>query len=261
MKKKINRVILLGRKLGAREALRYLINKRVEVPLVVSKKGEPLWEYAKERGIRVYNDDDPVYSMIERRDKSVLDVDLVISYLFWKKIRHPLISAGKIGCINFHPAPLPDYKSRAGYNTAILDMRAWFGVSAHFIDSEKFDSGPIIKVLRFKMDPHKETAYSLEKRTQLKLFELFRDVIDDFLLGKAIKTSKNTGGLYLTSEELEKMKEVDLRRDSLEFINRKVRAFFFPPYNGATITVKNQKFTLINEEVMKLIGEIISKQK
>ena len=41
---------------------------------------------------------------------------------------------GRIGCLNFHPAPLPDLRGVGGYNVAILEgMREW-GVSCHFVD-------------------------------------------------------------------------------------------------------------------------------
>ena len=49
------------------------------------------------------------------------DVDVVISFLFPKLIREPLLSLGRIGCLNFHPAPLPDFRGLGGYNVAILE--------------------------------------------------------------------------------------------------------------------------------------------
>ena len=62
------------------------------------------------------------------------DVDLVISFLFWNRIREPLISLGRVGCLNFHPAPLPDLRGVGGYNVAVLEgLREW-GVSCHFVD-------------------------------------------------------------------------------------------------------------------------------
>ena len=45
----------------------------------------------------------------------------MISFLYWRLIREPLISLGRIGCLNFHPAPLPDLRGLGGYNVAILE--------------------------------------------------------------------------------------------------------------------------------------------
>ena len=79
------------------------------------------------------------------------EVDVVISFLYWKLIREPLISLGRIGCLNFHPAPLPDLRGLGGYNVAILEGRDEWGVSCHFVD-ERFDTGDLVEVERFPID-------------------------------------------------------------------------------------------------------------
>lgn len=264
---RLRSVILLGRKLGAARALEFLLKKGIGVKLVVAPKDEPynptfsstLAKVARRHHIPVFFDDVGVYRLIARNDPLVRDVDLVISYLYWRRILEPLINRGYRGCINFHPAPLPDYKSRAGYNTAILEGRKKFGVSVHFIDSEKFDSGPIIKTLYFPMDPEKDTVFSLMAKTNAKLFELFKETIELFIKKERIPTRPNRGGLYLTGDQLEKTKAVNLRRDSLAVIDRKIRAFFSPPYSGAHITVRGKKYTLLNEEMLKVAAGLIAK--
>src|SRR3989344_675745 len=180
-------------------------------------------------------------------------------YIQSEQIKEPLFKLGRLGCLNFHPAPLPDYKSRAGYNTAILDRKNEFGVSVHFIDSEQFDAGPIIEVLRWPIDSQAETVLSLESTAQEKLFVLFKKTIQRFMRGEQIITFANAGGYYLTSKQLEAMKEVDLEKDSLEEIDRKIRAFFFPPYTGAYIRVGGQKITLVNQTVLDLLARKITK--
>ena len=259
----IKKAILLGRKTGAAQALKWLLENKIAVPLVVADQNESkpgyLSNVAENLGIPVYFDDTPVYKMIEERSPLLANVDLVISYLHPKKIRVPLFKLGKRGCVNFHPAPLPEYKSRAGYNTAILDQKNEFGVSAHFIDSEKFDSGPIIKVLKFPIDHSTEIVLSLEKKTQDKLFELFVQTMELFLSGKDIETTENSGGLYLTAKELERLKIVDPAKDSTEEIDRKIRAFFFPPHHGAKIILAGKEYTLVNKEVLEHIAKLIHK--
>jgi methionyl-tRNA formyltransferase len=259
--RKIKKVILLGRKPGAAKALLFLLKNKVEVPLVVANKEEKydfnLKDIAKKNKIRVIYNDNDLYNLI-KKNKLVENVDLVISYLYWRKIKEPLIKLGKVGCINFHPAPLPDYKGRAGYNTAILDRKNWFGVSAHFIDSENFDVGPIIEVLKFPLDIKHETALSLEKKSQDKLLVLFEKVLNKFFVGKTIKIQPNKGGLYLNKFQLEELKEIK-ESDDGETINRKIRAFFFPPYSGAKIKLKGQEFTLVNQEILNQLREYLDK--
>lgn len=258
-KNPLQKVILLGRKTTAVSALHWLLEHRIEIPFVVTNKGESVAEAARAAGIPVIYDSAKLYEKIERDDRSTRNVDLVISYLFTERIREPLIKLGKRGCVNFHPAPLPDYKSRAGYNTAILEQRKTYGVSSHFIDSEAFDAGPIIKVMRFPIDSKKETAWSLEKKAQAKVEQLFKETMGLFMSGKPIRTKKNRGGLYLTSIQLEKLKEVFPQTESYAEIERKIRAFFFPPHQGAYITLNGSKYTLLGDEMLKLLADLLKK--
>src|SRR3989344_3732599 len=240
-------IIFLGRKPMAYEAIKYLFSLGFSLKYIILENPEYCY------GTPVNDNDTDIYQLIAKKDKNINDIDLVVSFLYWKKIKKPLIDLAKFGCVNFHPAPLPDYKGRAGYNTAILDGKKYFGVSAHYIDSEQLDTGPIIKVIKFKIDPDKENAHSLEAKTQKKLFELFKYIIDTTNKKTKFTVSKNSGGTYLSTPQLESLKLVDLKNDSPDIINRKIRAFFFPPYSGAKIEVKGQEYTLINEEILRYI--------
>lgn len=263
---KIKNVIFMGRKPGAASALEYLVKKGFKVALVVAPKNESglikLEDVAKKYVIPVYHEIDQVYRLMEKTADDLADVDLVISYLFWKKIKLPLIRLAKRGCINFHPAPLPDYKGRAGYNTAILEEKKHFGVSAHFIDSEEFDSGPIIDVLRFPIRSKHETAFSLERKTQEKLLELFKKTIDKFCGQNIIKVKNNVGGTYWTRQNLEDAKVIDFKEKKFnaDEIKKKIRAFFFPPYSGAKIKIDDEYFTLIDDQILKYIHQLINEK-
>jgi methionyl-tRNA formyltransferase len=260
----IKKVILLCRKVSVLECAQFLLEQKITIAAIVIHPNDPakkdLQKIARTKKILFFTDDAPLYKLIEAKDKRLQNVDLVISYLFWKKIKRSLIELGAKGCVNFHPAPLPDYKSRAGYNTAILHGRKQFGVTAHFIEGETFDSGKIIKVLRFTMNPKTETVISLEQRTQVKLVELFKSVITDFLRDKKFRLTPNKGGLYLTAEQLDKLKQIDTAKESSEEIHRKIRAFFFPPHTGAYITINGEKFTLLNEEMLLYIAQLLARK-
>lgn len=261
-KNNLNRVLFLGRKPGASKALKYLLKKGIKVNLVLGSAEETfkdaLYLTAKEKNITFISDDKKLYEMIAQKHKLTRNVDLVISYLYGKKIKQPLIDVPKLGCINFHPAPLPDYKGRAGYNTAILEGKKEYGVSVHFIDSEKLDSGPIIKVLRFPVSEN-ENAMTLYEKTQKKLLTLFKQTVPLFLSGDKISVVENKGGLFLNRQELENLKIVDLEKESPELINKKIRAFFFPPYTGAKINISGQEFTLVNDQILKFLADLLNK--
>ena len=258
----LKRVIFMGRKPSAARAFMHLVAQGIHVPLLVapeSAEQNPALHAAATAHGSLIVEDAEAYAMVAQTHAACQDIDLVISFLYPKKIRAPLYTLGTYGCVNFHPAPLPDYKSRAGYNTAILDGRTEYGVSAHFITSDAFDAGEIIKVQRFPMDSETETAYSLEAKSQRALVDLFGEVIGLFAPGTPILTTPNVGGLYLTSKQLEALREIHPERESAEEIRRKCRAFFFPPYDGATLEVNGQRFTLVDETILQDMARRLKK--
>ncbi len=114
---------------------------------------------AKELGI-------PVVSMEEAEEYDINnpgDIDIVVSYLYWRKIRKPLIESPKYGCINFHPAILLDWRGTAGYNVAILNKLPEWGATAHYVD-ESIDTGAIIRVYKFNFDQSKQLSSRKGKR-------------------------------------------------------------------------------------------------
>jgi len=248
---KLKRVIFLGRKPLSVKAVEFLLEQNIQISLIVAPEKE---NYPS--SVPIISDNKELYAMIEAGNEKTKDIDLVISYLYPKRIKTSLINLPKYGCINFHPAPLPDYKSRAGYNTAILDRRDWFGVSAHFIDSEEFDAGPIIEVLSFPINPD-GYLMDLISESQEQLFVLFKKTIKKFQQGNEIITKEYRGGLYLDGRELEQLKLINIEKDSLEEIKKKIRAFFFPPYRGATIEIKGEKFTLLDEDTLQYLAKIL----
>lgn len=256
--KPVERVIFLGRKPLAVEAAKFLLGQNIQIALIVcpstGKDAAAFLEFGRENNITVLNDGKALYQMIKDGDERTKNIDLVISYLYPRRIKMPLIKLGALGCVNFHPAPLPDYKSRAGYNTAISEGKKEFGVSAHFVDSEEFDAGPIIRVSRFPISAD-EQVMDLVEKTQEKLLVLFKEVIARFQKQLPIEIAENKGGLYLTGEQLEHLKEVDLDKDSPEEIHKKIRAFFYPPYHGATVSIKGEKFTLVNESTLRYLAD------
>jgi len=230
------RAIFMGKhKRSAVAALEYLMQRGIDVPAVVAPDDpgdaadEQRLDLAAERhGLKLRSDDD-----LYQGDASLEGLDLVLSFLFWKRIRRPLIEAGRIGCLNFHPAPLPDMRGLGGYNVAILEDFAEWGVSAHFVD-EDFDTGDLVRVERFPIDREHETALSLDIRAQERLLGLFRGVIDMTLTGVDLPRRPQGEGRYVTREEFETLRVIDLS-DPPEVTERRVRAYWYPPYDGATL--------------------------
>ena len=242
------KLLFMGRKKQSADLLRWTIEQGHEIVAVCTDdqfENSPTAAVARELKI-------PILSM-EEAEEYVLshDVDLIVSYLYWRKIRKPLIENNRFGCINFHPAILPDYKGCGGYNIAILNKLSEWGVTVHYVD-ENIDTGPIINVRRFPFDCHTATAKSLEKITQDALVELYKETITEFAAKGRLKPLDldNSQGVYISRKQMNEMKiitEEELNDEDLDF---KIRAFWFPPYDGAYIERNGKRYTLVTKEIL-----------
>jgi methionyl-tRNA formyltransferase len=204
---------------------------------------------AERAGLPLLTDGD-LYAAIEQPGGKLdlTDIDLVLSFLFWKRIRRPLIELGRVGCLNFHPAPLPEMRGIGGYNVAILEDWEEWGVSAHFVD-EEFDTGDVVRVDRFSLDRERETALSLDVRSQQHLLEVFRWTVDQVLAGERLPRTSQGDGRYVTRAEFEALRRVG-PDDPAELTARRIRAFWYPPHDGATIDIDGQTITLVDRALL-----------
>ena len=233
------KVIFLGKnKPSVIKGLRYLIKNKINVVAIagVTEKNYP---------------NIPVLTDNQLYLKKFLDIDIIISYLYTKKIKKSFLSLPKIGCINFHPAPLPNLRGVSGYSFGIFKGVKEWGVSAHFVDKD-FDTGDIIKVKKFSINSDKETAFSLEEKSQLHLYELFKETIDIILKKEVLPRIKQKKGHYYSKKEFEELRKIR-NTDNLATIDKKIRGCWFPPYPGASINIKSKEFTLINDKILKEI--------
>ncbi|MBA3299176.1 MAG: formyl transferase [Thermoleophilaceae bacterium] len=246
------RAIFMGKsKRSAVGALEHLLERGWEVPAVVAPAPDPsaapeqrLDLAAERHGLALVTDDDLYASIGE-----LGEVDLVLSFLFWKRIRRPLIELPRLGCINFHPAPLPDMRGIGGYNVAILEGWDQWGVSAHQVD-EEFDTGDLVQVDRFPIDPDRETAFSLALQSQERLLATFRSVVDRALAGEELPRTPQGDGRYVTRAEFEELRRVR-PDDTPERLARRIRAFWHPPYDGATLEVAGQVVTVMDAGLLQ----------
>jgi len=233
-------------KRSAARALQWLVNEGAEVAAVVA--GEPADFTADEQRV----------DLVARRHGLALTsyeelsaappagVDLVISFLFWKRIREPILSLGRIGCLNFHPAPLPDIRGLGGYNVAVLEgMTAW-GVSCHYVDAD-FDTGDLVEVERFPIDAESSTALSVDIESQEHMFGLFQRVMRRVLAGEELAREPQGQGRYVGQDEFEALRRVQPGDD----LDRKLRAFWYPPYPGAVIEVAGRELTLVDDRLLR----------
>lgn len=222
--------ILLGSKPASVVALLYLIERGWSVKCVIASPtqakwipGPSLYEIAKKLGVQV----------IEKQSElSEAPVDLVISYMCRFRVRKKTLELGNYA-INFHAGPLPEFGGWAFYNSAILEEANEYGCTCHIMD-EGFDTGPLVRVRRFSISPKTETALSLERRAQLEMMLLFREIISIYEVKAELPSvPQDTSKIrYLNAEEFARLKEIPSDA-SHEEADRIARAFWYPPYDLA----------------------------
>lgn len=181
------------------------------------------------------------------------NTDYVVSYLYWRILKEPILSMPKNGCINFHPAPLPEYKGLGGCSFAILNEEKTWGATAHYINAG-IDTGDIIMVDRFEFDYKKETAYSLKEQTLIRLKNVFVNLMKQLKTGQPLPVIPQNGseGKYYSKKDMLDAMKIDALKDD---VDKKIQAFWFPPYDGAYIEINNKKYTLTNEVVLSQINK------
>ncbi|WP_457650546.1 formyltransferase family protein [Profundibacter sp.] len=246
------KILFMGRKKVAADCLSsLLLNRDIEIVGVLTDshlEGSATANVARSANLPLFTFDSARKAM----DSEELVFDLGISMLYWRKLNGPFLSIPQYGTINFHPAPLPEYKGVGGYNLAILEGLDTWAATAHFVDAE-IDTGRIIHEITFPIDIERETAQSLERKSQIILRNLFVETLS-FVLKHPdnIASRENKGGKYLSRPELEALKLVNISTDD---VDRKVRAFWFPPYDGAYIEIQGQKFSLVNRQILEELSD------
>jgi methionyl-tRNA formyltransferase len=244
------RAVFMGKhKRSTVRALGWLVEAGAEVVGVVAPEPDPLTHRAQRLDLEAGRHGIPLVKDSELYERPPHGVDVVVSFLFWKLIREPLLSLGRIGCLNFHPAPLPDFRGLGGLNVAILEGLQRWGVSCHFVD-ERFDAGDLAEVERFPIQEG-HTAFSLDLETQERLLGLFKRVMQRALSGEELPRAPQGAGRYITREEFEALRLVRPGDD----LERKLRAFWYPPYPGAVLEVDGRRLTLVDESLLVEVAE------
>lgn len=191
--------------------------------------------------------------------QSITSEDYLISYLYPSIISNNYIDLFQDKCINFHPSPLPEHRGVAGCCFSLLEEYKYWGVTAHQL-IEKVDAGDIIDKLTFDINPSTMFATDVEKITQIKLFELFKIVFEKLKTNNLSFRKQELINKLYTRKQLQQEKEFSFT-DSVEVIHKKIKALWLPPYQGLTIDINNQKFTLINDAVLLEIHKLYENQK
>src|SRR5204862_7747040 len=97
--------------------------------------------------------------------------------------------------------------------------------------------------------PGSATAFWPDLASQARRGGVFQDVLGRVLAGEELPREAQGEGRYVSRRELEELRTIRPGDD----VDRKLRAFWYPPWPGATIDVDGRKMTVVNEE---LLGQV-----
>lgn len=175
-----------------------------------------------------------------------LEFDLVFSILHGGIFKKYHLENSRLGAINLHPAPLPQYRGCNSYAHAIMNGDKQYRVSMHYI-TEGIDDGPMIGQNTVPI-LITETGYTLYQKSQISAFSLFKKyapkIIKAALGGNRFSANvqDESKAKYYKRDSL-KNKEANLNWDKKKLYNF-IRALDFPPFEPAHVILNGQKIFL-----------------
>lgn len=256
----MNAVFCCANKVVALKGLMYLREKGIHIICCfISNANEinsPLFQYCEENHIEICNKE-TIGKVIDEYDDG--SIDLVISFTYPLKLEEKIINKGKCS-INFHPAPLPQYRGRGTPCYGILNEEKEWGVTCHYLD-KSIDTGNIIEVKRFEIEKEKHyTGMDLSDYAWEKCYELLCEIVDKYEMEGELKANPQIGGNYYSQKHLDGLKEIKID-DTSEVISKKIRALWYPPFEGAYIMLDGEKFYLIDEKIMKMYADLLKRER
>lgn len=235
--------------------LEFLVNENEELLAIVLAdkdryRDTRFWWLAEKNGIPIID-----FADCEGFFETVGDdIEMIWCSTFPKRIKQTWIDKATRAAVNFHAAPLPEYRGVFGFNFAFLNGDHEFGVTAHLL-SDDFDTGDIIEVDRFPFDPEADSVRDLVAASESHIVELFKRVYGRYANGDAIEAIPQdpSRGAYYSRKLFEESKRI-LPTDADADVARKVRAFWYPPYEGAYIEIDERRYPVVTKDILNELG-------
>ena len=185
---------------------------------------------------------DYIDSSNKKKIKILKKYDYLISFLNAVYIDKSVRKKIKINSFNFHPGP-PEYPGFGCYNFALLDRANSYGSTIHIIN-DKFDSGKIVNVKKFKFSYKKFNLEKLIGKTHKNIFKQAKKFINDIQNNKLkIESNLKWKKKAYTKKEFENARKINLK-DSKRNILKKIKAFSYKNYESVYLNFKGLKFEL-----------------
>jgi methionyl-tRNA formyltransferase len=251
------RILLLAQKPIGEQCFDYLLNlnsAHLDIAAVVTNTDTNNWWRSNKIYQVAHQNSIPVISNSEKNNASIIDaiknfdINLVISVQHAWILPPEILNAVQYQALNLHLAKLPEYKGYNTYNHAILNDDTHYSVTLHWMTDE-VDVGDIAFEKSFPITPT-DTAKSLSTKASVEGYELFKLLIDQLDAGEPIPRKKMNGtSRFYGRKSLDAHREIEDLNNPSE-IDKKSRAFYFPPYEPAYISYLDKKIFILPSDLM-----------
>jgi len=172
-----------------------------------------------------------------------LNLDILFGCRSSALVKKNILRIPKIGVTNFHYGDLPKYGGCHTIQHAILNNEKQIGVSFHFM-GETFDTGPMIA--KEYISIQRKTSFEIYQECSLVAEKMFYKYFQ-LAIDKICYPQKGNP-MYFKSNSINFSKDniIKIGNVNPDEIDRRIRAFSFPPFqvpildiNGAKIRVEN----------------------
>lgn len=254
----MNRVLLLSQKPLGEKCFDMLMKQQshnFKLLGVVSNKSKNVWWNSNKIYKKTLN------TKINFIDNAKRNEDLIYQFIIDNKInllisvQHSWILSSKIiesvnnNAFNLHNAKLPKFKGNNIFSHVILNGEKTHTSTMHYI-AKKVDMGDIVLEREIEVDDY-FTSEMLYIKAQANALKLFKEFIHLLKTQNTLERKRIIGeGTFYNKNSIEKLKEI---QNSLNFdeVDRKARAFFFPPFEPAFFVIKNKKYYVLPENAFK----------
>jgi methionyl-tRNA formyltransferase len=246
------RILYLGQKpIGERcfDILRDAQSSSLQISGVVSNANDDVWWKSNAIYRECVRGGIPFISNDKRNNREIENLIIRNEINAIISVQHNWILPGEILSLvnnfafNLHNAKLPGYKGYNACNHAILNGERYYSSTVHWM-AEEVDAGGIAFEESFEIGP-KETAKGLYERASRAGETAFRKLVDHLAAGKPIPNVPALGaGTFYPRNSLGALREIKKIEDVQE-VDRKARAFYFPPFEPAYFILDGHKFYVL----------------
>ena len=208
---------------------------------LITKSGITLYEGLKLK-------EEKVHQLIR-----TLSPDLILVSSFNQILPKAIITIPRIGIVNFHPSLLPKYRGATPTVWALMNGEKETGMTAHFIEDEKIDSGRIIAQEKIKIEPSDNDGI-----LRCKLATLSEKVLID-ALSLILKQQKETFPLQVESEATyyrkRTLEDSEINPDN-SFMDNLNKINAMSPYPGAYLTYNGKRYIVSNATLLNSKSQV-----